>query len=96
MDTVRKVIDVFCYESGRFEGREVFHGIANNTKDFDRYLTNDFKPLVQAFNGIDEVYFSARQKSSVKASRGVVTITIYDNIQEYIKGYEELLDNYRK
>lgn len=93
---INKLINDFCTGVENREGKKLYRGNAQNYLGFSRYLTEDFKPMNEAFNGYREVYYSRDNLSSVTTCEGDVTIVLYNDITEYEKGYEESLKFYEE
>lgn len=92
---IEKLIDTFCTKKRKKEGKTIYEGYTYNYTNFDRYLSDDFKPIVEAFNGYREIYFSKKQLCSVTTVEGDIYITLYDNQQAYEDDYSHTVEFYK-
>lgn len=85
---INKLIERFCDESERRDGRTLYSGHAMNYLGFGRHLPDGFKEMHEAANGYREAHFSMADLVSVSTCEGDVTINIFDDINAYNAHYE--------
>lgn len=96
-DAINDLINKFCTNIQEKENSTTYKGLSpNNYLNFDRHLTNDFKPMHGAFNGYREVYYSQSDLCSVETVEGDIYITLFDNIEAYNSDYEKSLEFYEE